>query len=353
MVVISSLPRGGAERVVSTLTLEWCKYHEVTIALFDGARPAYRYGGRIVDLRLPAMRTRLKKAYRVWERSLGLARLFQRERPDRIVSFMESANFPTIVAALATGFLDRLLVSVRNNPSEIAILYRVLIPWVYRAPAKVVALSKGVKGALEGIRVPAEKVWAIPNPLVPEVVAIYAAQSPFIARFILGAGRLHAQKGFDRLLSAFSNVNQSDLHLVILGEGDERTRLVAQTHDLGIESRVHFPGVVTDIWAWYQYAQCFVLSSRYEGFSNVLMEAMASGCPAVSFDCQYGPAEVIEHGKSGLLVPQDDVNALTEVIVQVLSDRTLRMRLSAEGRKRASAFAVEEIAPLWLADTGV
>ena len=354
LVVISALSRGGAERVVSTLTREWSRRHQVVIALFDTTRTAYDYGGTIIDLRLPAVGSPLKKAYRVaWARSIHLARLFRRERPDRIVSFMESANFPAIVAAAVTGFLGRLSVSVRTNPSMVPIAWRWLIPLLYRLPARVVAPSEGVKQGLDEMGVPRAKVLVIPNPVANEAVASKGARSPFLNRFILGVGRLHREKGFDRLLTAFSNVERSDLHLLILGEGDERADLISLSRDLGIKSRVHFPGAVTDVGTWYQHAQCFVLSSRHEGWPNALMEAMANGCPSVSFDCRYGPAEICEGGKSGVLVAQDDVEALTAAITQVVSDSTLRSRLAAAGRKRAAAFIVEKIASFWLADARV
>ena len=349
IVVISTLSRGGAERVVSTLTREWSRCHHVMIALFDATRPAYDYGGRIIDLRLPTVGNPLTKVYRVGERSMRLARLFLTEQPDWILSFMESANFPAIVAATLTGFVDRLRVSVRNNPSMIPTQWRVLIPLLYRIPQKVIAPSDGVKEALEQMGVPSAKVLVIPNPVAIRAVATPGAHSPFPDRFILGTGRLHQQKGFDRLLKAFSNVDRRDLHLVILGEGEKRAGLASLAHKLGIQSRVHFPGAVSDVGAWYQHAQCFVLSSHYEGWPNALMEAVANGCPAVSFDCRYGPAEILEDGKSGLLVAQDDIEALTAAIARVVSDRPLRRRLAAEGTERAKAFAAEEIAPRWLA----
>ena len=352
VVAINMLHRGGAERVVCRLTQEWAKRHNVVIALFSATPPAYDHGGRLVDLRLPA-RTALEYAYRFVAGSIRLARLFQQEEPDRVVSFMESANFPAIAAAAMTGFLNRLFVSVRINPSMIPTPYRVLIPWLYRFPETVVAASDGVKEKLEEMGVPAAKLLFIPNPIVTGGIVTSGSRSPVPFRFILGAGRLVRPKGFKRLLTAFSNVDRSDLHLVILGDGDERRALISLAHELGIESRMHFPGAVSDIETWYRHAECFVLSSHYEGWPNVLMEAMANGCPVVSFDCRYGPAEIFEDGKSGLLVAQDDVEGLTATIVRAVSDGALRRRLMTEGKARGKLFAVEKIAPRWLARNGV
>lgn len=350
IVVISALSHGGAERVVSTLTREWSRRHHVIIALFDARRAAYDWGGRVIDLRLPGQRSPLKKVHRVVDRSIRLALLFRREQPDRIVSFMESANFPALAAAAMTGFLGRLRVSVHTNPSMISTPWRILIPLFYRVPERVIAPSEGVKQGLEEMGLPSAQVLVITNPLSPGTVVLPGSPRPFPERYILGVGRLHRHKGFDRLLKAFSEIDRADLQLVVLGEGNERKALMSLADNLGIKSRVHFPGAVAEIGTWYQHALCFVLTSHHEGWGNVLMEAMANTCPAVSFDCRYGPAEIFEHGKSGLLVRQGDIEALTEAISRVISDASLRSRLSAEGRKRVNAFTVEKIAPRWLAD---
>ena len=355
VVVISTLSRGGAERVVSTLTHEWSRCHDVIMAVFEARRPAYDFVGTIIDLRLPVLGSHVKKAYRaIGARSVSLDRLFRKERPDRIISFMESANFPTIVAATTTGLLDRVCVSVRTNPAAIPLPWRWMVPVFYRIPCRVVVPSEGVRDGLVKIGVPANKVALVPNPLSPQTVGVARRRPPFSGRFVLGVGRLHREKGFDRLLKAFSKVTCSDLNLLIVGEGSELGGLVSLAERLGISNSVHFPGPVSDIGPWYQHAQCLVLTSHHEGWPNVLVEAMANGCPVVSFDCRYGPAEILEGGKSGLLVPQGDIRSLTAAIARVASDRELQRRLSTEGRRRASAFSVEKVAPLWVgcADSG-
>ena len=349
VVVISAMSLGGAERVVSTLTREWARHHHVVVAVFDGRITSYECGGKLIDLRLPEIGRFLRRGHRViWERSMRLARLFRRERPDLIVSFMESANFPTIVAAALTGVLGRLRVSVRTNPSAIPIPWRWLIPSLYRTSERIIAPSSGVKRRLEGMGVPASKVLVIPNPIAPQAVAT-DFRRPFTHPYVLGVGRLRVEKGFDRLVSAFADVKIVDLHLVILGEGDHRQKLVALASTLGIGSRAHFPGAVSDVGPWYSHAHCFVLSSRHEGSPNALMEAMANGCAAISFDCRYGPAEILEDEHSGLIVAQDDVEGLTAAIKRVVTDRSLRTRLAAAGRERAKAFGAGPIARHWLA----
>ena len=348
LVVINSLTNGGAERVISTLTREWARRHQVVIALFDASGPAYDHGGAIADLDTPSLPSPVKKVHNVLLRSIRLARVLRRERPDRVVSFMESANLPTIVAATMTGLLDRLSVSVRCNPATIPWLNRILIPIVYRLAQRVVAPSNGVRNALQKMGLSPRKLSVIHNPLArrPDATKSTRGESPL--RYILGVGRLEREKGFDRLLKAFSKVDRTDVHLVILGGGTERSTLRAISHELGIASHVHLPGIASDVDAWYRRADCLVLTSHFEGSPNVVVEAMANGCPVVSFDCPYGPAEILEGGRSGILVPQDDITGLSDAIQRVISDCTLRARLSEVGRERAEAFAVEKIAPRWL-----
>ena len=348
MVVIGALPRAGAERVVSRLTREWSRRHDVIVALFDGSRSAYEVGGRVVDLQLPAGGGLLKTVTRVGLRALRLAATFRRERPDRVISFMERANIPSIIAAALTGMLGRLCVSVRNNPASIRACWRMLIPVMYRLPDRVVAPSEGVRRALVRIGLSRAKISVIHNPV--DVRNSHPRLGTDIGgrRYVLGAGRLHRQKGFDRLLRAFAQTSVAGLELVILGEGAERGRLESLARQLGVASRVHLPGVVADVESWYRGALCFVLSSRYEGWPNVLMEAMAAGCPVVSVDCPYGPAEILDGGERGLLVAEHDLPALSRAITRVVCEESLRARLSADGSRHAAAFAPEKIAHLWL-----
>lgn len=351
LVIIPSLHRGGAERVVSLLTTEWAKSNEVVLSVFDASCPAYSYGGQLVDLACAARGGVFNQMKNALSRVGNLVRLIRYERPDHIISFMESANFPVVLAAALTGHLGSLTVSVRNDPGRFPIFYRGLIPFLYRLPRRVVAVSAGVSEALVGMGVPRRKAYAIPNPIALEAGRDTVHPAVLSARFILAVGRLHPQKGFDRLLQAFASLALEDLHLVILGEGAKCQVLATLALELGIASRVHLIGSVIDPFPWYQKAQCFVLSSRYEGWPNVLMEAMACACPVVSFDCNYGPVEIIEDGVSGLLVKEGDVAGLAAAIRRVLNDDELRIHLANQGRLRVAQFDVEKIAKQWLEES--
>ena len=298
----------------------------------------------------------IKQNYIRVMRSAWLLSLLRREHPDQIISFMEKANIPAIIASALTGHLPRLTISTHNkvsadNPPFLHLRYRLAAFLLYRLPARVVAVSEGVKRGLAPIcRLPIERISFIPNPIVVKNAQDAAREttSPLPERYVLGVGRLTYQKGFERLLRAFHRLDRPALHLAILGEGAERMNLLRLACELGLESRLHLPGRVVGVETWYRHAACFVLSSRNEGWPMVLGEALANGCPVVSFDCDHGPSEILEDGKYGLLAPEGDVAALTGEIVRVLDDDALRRDLAAKGPERARMFSPEKIAPRWL-----
>ena len=298
LAVIPSLARGGAERVLGLLTMEWSKRYEVTVVVFDTSEIAYQYGGRLLGLDLSAPRNAPRKLWVGMAASARLIRVCRRQQPDQIISFMEPANFPVVAGALPivrrllipwcyrlvgkviapsrgiaddlrclatlSGMRKRVTVSVRQNPGALPIVRRLLIPWCYRLVGKVIAPSRGIADDLIRRGLPKKLVFSIPNPVFRGEDRRGARERPLSRPFVLGAGRLHRDKGFDRLLKAFSQVERPALELVIVGDGDERASLASLSHALGLEKRAHFPGAVDDVERWYQHAECLVLSSRVE-----------------------------------------------------------------------------------------
>ncbi|GEC33384.1 hypothetical protein EFR01_35550 [Sinorhizobium fredii] len=162
-------------------------------------------------------------------------------------------------------------------------------------------------------------------------------------------GRLTHQKGFDLLLDAFSRI--ADAHpewrLVIWGEGDERLSLEALRDALGLQKRVDMPGITERPGLWIETADAFVLSSRYEGWGIVLLEAMAAGLPVVSFECDWGPRVMITHQSDGILVPREDVEALAKALDRILGDRALREQLGASAAASAQRYMPDQILTEW------
>jgi len=163
---------------------------------------------------------------------------------------------------------------------------------------------------------------------------------------VLGVGKLKPQKGFDVLLRAFARVRAArPARLVILGEGPQRRALEQLARELGLSADdVALPGFVANPYAWMARSAVFALSSRWEGLPNALIEALACGCAVVSSDCPSGPAEILENGRLGPLVPVDDAAALAAAI-----ERALAPSDPAPRRARARDYAIERVAPRYLA----
>ena len=186
-----------------------------------------------------------------------------------------------------------------------------------------------------------EKTRVIPNGVDLEFLEVMKAEVPFhpwaseSGPLVVAAGRLCHQKGFDLLLGAFGRIacEFPAARLIILGKGEERDALRALADSLGISARVDFPGWFPNPHSVISRASVFVLSSRYEGFPNALLEAMACGTPVVSTDCPSGPREILED-EAGLLVPAEDPVAMAEALRTLLSDPLLRERVGRRGKAR-------------------
>jgi glycosyltransferase involved in cell wall biosynthesis len=162
--------------------------------------------------------------------------------------------------------------------------------------------------------------------------------------YLIAVGRLERQKGIDVLLHAFAQSAYRETHRVLLvGRGNSEPQLRELATQLGIADRVTFAGWLDNPWSLMRRAALFVLPSRWEGFGNVVIEALASGTPVVVSDCAYGPKEIVSDGETGLVVPADDVTATTRAIDRVLGSSALSERLIAAGKLRAKEFDVPVI----------
>jgi glycosyltransferase involved in cell wall biosynthesis len=188
------------------------------------------------------------------------------------------------------------------------------------------------------------KAIAIPNPLraLPEVDGPRESM-------VLAVGRLVHQKGFDLLIRAFSDVAQefSNWRLVIIGTGPERSALLRLSEQLLPGDRVEFRSPVKDIELWMARAGLVVQPSRFEGFPNVVLEAMGMGAAVISADCRSGPAEIIKDGVNGRLVPVEDAAMLSRVMSELLRQPEERVRLGNEAKKVRQAFRQDLVMHQW------
>ena len=284
---------------------------------------------------------------------------FKKANPDVLISSSERINIIALIARKIYKSRSKVIISVHTNNSEqlrnekfLLRMYRRIVLFagrvVYKWADQVVAVSRGVaEDACKVFNIPAEMVKIIYNPIVsPELYNKMKSpvDHPWLkqpkAPVILGIGRLTAQKDFFTLLDAFVEVRKTipEVRLIILGEGEKRRDLENKISGLDLNDHVSMPGFVGNPYSYLFNSSVFVLSSAWEGFGNVLVEAMATGTPVVATNCPSGPAEILENGKYGPLVPVGNAKRLAKSIVAVLEDRPDPEFLQS----RANDFTVEK-----------
>jgi len=325
---LPSLRGGGAERVIVTLANAFVhRGYKVDLVLAKAEGPYLAQVDEsidVVDLR----------SQRVLYSLPGLVGYLRERRPAALLATQTHAN----VVALWAKKLSRVNArTVIREAITLSINCRAsrgrgrLLPfvarWIYRWADRMVAPSQGVAQDLVALGiVPQGKISVIYNPVSMDKVLSLAEVPPHHPWFdtaaypvVLGVGRLSEQKDFFTLIQAFARVRkQRQARLLILGEGEEREKLEDLVRRLGLVGDVALPGFVHNPYAYMKRAAVFVLSSRWEGLPNVLIEALALGTPVVATDCPSGPREILEDGKWGRLVPVGDVEKMAEAILATL-----------------------------------
>jgi glycosyltransferase involved in cell wall biosynthesis len=352
-IVLHDLRGGGAERACLRLAGGLAaKGRLVHLVLVRG-------GGAYEAEIPPGPRVTILGTRRVVHAIPALAAWLRHEKPAAVLSALTHMNVATLAAARLSGIKARIAVSERNQISAKAaaastkwqkLLYRA-VPLAYRAASDVVAVSGGVARDLAQFgALPPERIHVIHNPVFSDDLELQSAILPAHPWFapegppiVLAAGRLHRQKGFDTLIRAFARTRgEIDCRLVILGEGEDRAALERQAQQLGLAYDIDLPGFCANPFALMARAGAFVLSSRWEGFPNALVEAMACGAPVIATDCPSGPREILEGAAP--LVPVDDVETMAAALTA-----TLRARPdTAATRARARGFSVSAAADRYL-----
>jgi len=349
---LMDLDGGGAEKVMLNLAGGFAEQGlDVDLVLVKAEGPY------ILQIS-PRVRTVKLEGHRLLMSLPALIRYLQRERPVVLISALEDTNMVALWAKRLAGVSTQVVVTVhahisRGLQNATRLKHKLIpyfVPWFYPWADEIIAVSQGVAEDLAHISgLPLAKIKVIYNPVVtPEFLA--KIDEPFNHVWflenqppvILGVGRLEKQKDFPTLIRAFARVRQQyPTRLMILGEGKERPYLEALVQELGLAKDVIFPGFVANPYVYMARAAILVLSSAWEGFGNVLAEAMAVGVPVVSTNCESGPAEILENGHYGKLVAVGDIHGMAEAITTTLkhppNSETLRRRAMEFSLDKASA----------------
>ena len=362
-IFIYGLSGGGATRRTMTLAQGFVERgHPVDLVVLSPEGPLTDQvpaGVDLVVLQSPAIRLAGALKWRTRKNQItaavpALARYLRQRRPHVLMSAANHVHLSAAVAhrlaqvpvPLVLRVSTHLTRSTRGEGQRQRPLLLGLRRRLYGRADAIIAVAEGIADDIaEHTVVPRDRIFTIYNPTFTPDVPVKAAaplNHPWFAPgqppVLLGAGRFSPAKDYPTLLRAFARVRAlRPVRLIILGEGRRRVDIGALARQFGVAEDVELPGFIDNPFPWMARAAVFVLSSAWEGFPGVLVEAMACGCPVVSTDCLSGPIEILGHGAYGRLVPPGNDEALALAILETLDAPPERCRL----QQRASEFSVD------------
>ncbi len=346
-ILLPGLGAGGAERVMLNLARGLVERGHAVDMLLLRAEGDF----------LPLLDRRVRRVDLGARRALAalpaLVRYLRRERPRALLSNLTYLNLLAVLARAWAGSAARLILVEHNDLAPAARhgvrrwerFFPLLVRWLYPRADGVAAVSRGVAAGLTALGLKPEKVSVIYNPVLsPEIAALAKAPldhpwfAPGAPPVILAVGRLTAAKDYPTLLRAFALLRaRRPARLLILGEGELRDELQALAASLGLADEAQFAGFDPNPYRYMKRSAVLALSSAWEGFGNVLVEALACGTQVVATDCPSGPAEILAQGRYGRLAPVGDAAALAGAIQAALD-----LPLPVDSlQARAQDFSVE------------
>lgn len=348
----------GSERVVLNLTRGLAERGlNVDLVLLGSAgifSKDVHPGVRLIELGLQDLRTRSSL-----QKILAISRYLRQERPHILISVYDTLNLAPVARLLAntrTIIINSVHVQLSKDLESKGIkgkLEPYLLRLTYAWADRVIAVSQGVAEDVAHLTgTDLADIQVIYNPVVTPELSIAAKEpvshpwfAPGEPPVILGVGRIEEQKDFATSIRAFALVRKlKQSRLVIIGEGSQRAALESLINELDLQDDVALLGFSHNPYAYMSKAAIFVMSSAWEGFGNVIVEAMAVGTPVVSTDCKSGPAEILQHGQYGKLVPVGNVEMLADAILTTLNEPISADLL----QHRSQTFSIESIVEQYL-----
>jgi glycosyltransferase involved in cell wall biosynthesis len=343
---------GGLERVLSikcSYLAENLKY-EVTILSLNHSdnNPFYPFSNKIKKVQIPVFGNPIRY---ILSYKKGIQETVKSEKPDVILvcdDGLKAFFIPKIIGLKIPIIYERhVSKEIEMNPSfSIWKKWSIQLKWLLMESlatsfSRFIVLTNGNLNEWKSL----SNLMVIPNPL-----SFYPQQSSTLQnKKVIAVGKHGFQKGYDRLLAAWQIVSKTnpDWQLEIYGAIHPEFELAALAEKLNINTTVSFFEPEKDIQSKYLEASVYVMSSRFEGFGMVLIEAMACGVPCVSFDCNYGPADIITHNEDGLLVSNDYIDGLATALLQLIANDMLRTKMGIKAKENVKRFLPETVVQQW------
>ncbi len=321
--VISDLDMGGTEReMVLLLNRLSRELFQIDLCLW---RPVYHNS---IQDDIPVHICAKTRPYHIIKTIWQTRNLIDRLKPDLIFSQLHYVNAITGTALFFSKYKPNWICRYTNSISKSV---KGPITWwtqlVLKQPSSVLGVSDGVCGEIvKKLKCPQDKVKLFNNSINLQRVQVLAAKPLPITKktdvfTIINVGSFHSKKNHTLLLKTLSNFKGKPVELWLVGGGPKKKSLKELAHNLGIDNQIQWIGIQENPFPYMKHADCFVLSSNYEGLPSVVVESILCGLPVISTRCKFGPEELIEDGENGFLVPVGDQAALTNAIETVIEDR--------------------------------
>lgn len=341
--IISTLSKGGAERVLSVLASFLAQNHEICILKFDKNEPFYEVSSKVKIFSTESgvgEKGFFGNIFKRFSKIFAVRKFLKNGDFDAVVSFLDYVNILVILANFGLG--RKLIISEHTNHTFLkSPVLRVLKRILYPFASGLAVLSQFDKNFYTF----AKKIEIIQNPFFGDISAKNFSKE----NLIISAGRLQNFKGFDTFLRALTKIEPQILkkwQIIIAGDGPERKNLEQQARNLGLN--VKFLGFIKDIEKIYEKAKIVAVTSRAEGFCNILMESIYFGVVRISTDCIAGPSELIKDRIDGFLCEVDNEKQIAEKIEILMTDENLRAEFVKNADLRRENFSVETIAKKWI-----
>lgn len=348
--LISGMACGGAERVLSTLINYWSSQEKYHVTLFIYTNEEFHYDIH-KDIRIQQLSKNretsskinvIKNTYDIYK---NLNTHLKTKEYSALLCFGRESNCIGILASI--GLNIKTIICERASPfGPVTFTWRTLPKFLYKFSDYLVLQTKASENDFRKMFPFPKNLRFIKNPISPRSKSEKLDVNK--QNIILSVGRLHKTKGHSHFIHALSKLKYwNNWNAIIIGDGEEKHNLQLLIKQLKLEDKVALLGSKKDVFPFYRKASLFVLSSESEGFPNVLIEAMTSKCACISYNCSYGPDEIIENDVSGILVKDQDYSELSAAIQSLILDSNKIIQLSENAAKSTEAYTVSNISNQW------